>query len=279
MKKLLFLLASALLLASCAVQSPFQGGEQYFQALGEEGDIVITARVEKVMGTEFSSLLKAVDGSILERAERISSALTVQEDGSWAMKGGAEGDYPRSLVTSALDWSLSYSSLGDYAYRAKSGKLEVALPRNGLLLFSQGDIFSHMADTWSERTLRIDDSTAKAMAEADAAVYSLRPRRIPELFLEIPDSVAARMEAVLLLLDTQEGSAYISGWIKMDSTASARTLLTLFRNELIKAVRERGERLDTKLLSTYFQADGDTLRLDFPLEVFTAGKEGSDAAL
>ena len=275
MKKIFLLLgAVALLLSSCAVQSPFGYSEEYFQALGREGDIVVTMDVERTKDSQFASFLSSVPDIVLSRSERISIAMTPEGEG-WTMVGAAEGNFPRSLVSTALDWSTSFRSIEEYAYRAKDGSLEAAIPRNGILLFAEDDILGHKDRTWDNRTLYIDGGTAREMAEAPLALYSLKPVRIPELFIEFPDSVTAKTEAFLLLID----AGHVSGWMKMDSESSASTLLKLFRNELVKAVRQRGEKLDTKLLSTYFQTDGDTVRLDFPMEVFTAVKEGSNAAL
>lgn len=275
MKKLLLLAVAALMLVSCTVQSPFTASEEYFQALGEEGTIVVTAEVERVKDGPFSSLLASVDDSILSRSQRLSLSLEWTGSG-WLMSGAAEGNFPRSLVNTALNWSRDFQK-DEEVYRAKDGSMEATVPRNGLLLFSQTDVLALKERTWANRVIRIDSSTARTMAAADAAVYSVKPVSIPPLFIELPQSVVDKTEAFLLLLDGADGSAYISGWMKMDSQQSAKTLLTLFRNELVKAVRSRGEKLDTKLLSTYFQAAGDTVLLDFPLEVFT--KDGGNAAL
>ena len=65
----------------------------------------------------------------------------------------------------------------------------------------------------------------------------------------------------MFLLDAHDGSFYISGWIDMDSPSAARALVTLLRNELIKGMRERGEKPDFKALSSLYSQDGDKVRL------------------
>ena len=57
----------------------------------------------------------------------------------------------------------------------------------------------------------------------------------------------------------------IEGTIDMDSEESARTLVTILRNELIKTIRSQGGRPDFQSLAGVFASDGDKVLIDYDI--------------
>ena len=126
------------------------------------------------------------------------------------------------------------------------------------------EIFSEVARRVKEPYDRWLIRTAAEMASHDAAVYMNHPASIPDIGIEIPDETARKIEKAVLLFDDDGESGYLTGWLDMDSASSARTLSTLLRNELLKGIRQRGEKPDFAVLSGYFRPDGDILYIDYP---------------
>ena len=101
------------------------------------------------------------------------------------------------------------------------------------------------------------------MEAAAAAVYSLSPESLPEdLPIEIPSTVVAKMDMLLLLIGEDDS---LTGLLDMDTEDSARTLVTLLRNELIKALRTAGEKPDFKELAGVFSYEGDKVYIDYSI--------------
>lgn len=256
MKKLLSIALIALILASCVHESPFRS-EYYFQAMGRSGEIVIT------VDTRESGILSGLlPEEIHGRADRISAAI----DGEGNVYGGAEGNFGYAGVNALLDWVPEFRKIDGepFYFQSRSAKLEAAVPRSGILLFSSSSYTEAYALTISDRALLIDDSTAREMAGHDMAIYMNHPSSIPDIGIEIPDETAAKIEKALLLFDDDGESGYLTGWVDMDSPSSARTLSTLLRNELLKGIRLRGEKPDFAVLSGYFRAEEDILYIDYP---------------
>ena len=255
-RKLLSIAMLAMVLASCVHESPFRS-EYYFQAMGRSGEIVITA------DTRNSGILSGlVPEEIYGRSDRISAAI----DGDGNIYGGAEGDFGYAGVNALLDWAPGFRKVDGkpFYFQSRSVSLEAAVPESGILLFSSSSYPEAYALTISDRERLIDDATAREMASHDLAVYMDHPSSIPDIGIAVPDETAAKIEKALLLFDDDGDSGYLTGWLDMDSASSARTLSTIFRNELLKGIRQRGEKPDFAVLSGYFRAEGDILYIDYP---------------
>ena len=263
MKKLLIAVLVLVLSASCVLRSPL---ERSYAALGRPGSIVITLDMEKAGKTSLSGLIPAdgIPGALAARAERLSLEMVPDGDG-FATSGVAEGDYSYAYINSTLLYNApgfdKVEENGVRYYASENLEAGVALP--GVLLFSD-DYQRLYEDVCSSRIALIPEEIAMQMDEAAVAVYSLSPEALPEgMPLAIPDTVIARMDMILLLVDEDDS---LHGFLDMDSEDSARTLVTLLRNELIKALRNAGERPDFKALASVFSYEGDKVYIDYSIE-------------
>lgn len=254
--RLLIPLLIAIVLSSCVHDSPFRT-EQYFQAMGREGEFVLTVNTRS-----WNILDGVLPAAVLERTDRLSVAL--ESDGG--IYGGAEGNFGYTGVNAVLDWSPDFRLVdGDLRYfQSRSVSLEAAVPRSGILLFSSSSYPQAYAATISDRAKYIDDALALEMAGHDGAVYAAKPSSIPDAGIAIPDETARKIDRLMLLFDEEDSRIHITGWIDMDSESSARTLSTLLRNELLKSIRQKGEKPDFSVLSGYFTCKGDTVYIDYP---------------
>ncbi len=266
MRKLLPLLL--IVLTSCVLESPFSGREKYFQAMGREGSIVVTVDEEK---TDIPFVTDPILRSLTDRAERISLELVPAVEGQYPLElsgysisGGAEGDYSYAYINSTLLHNApGFEKRGKYYH---SDQIEAGVAAPGLLLFSPS-YEEFLRETYSERSIRIPDEIASQMEAAEMAIYSLSPKTLPPLGIEIPLSVVEKIDVLLLLVNGDE----LTGYLDMDTEDSARTLVTLFRNELIKAARAKGERPDIKAMAGYFVQEGDKVMIDYALSGLFGG--------
>lgn len=255
MRKLLLSILIAVLLSSCVYRSPFEDGE-LFSSMGGEGDLVVTVDLEKAREEGLSSLIP--QSVITDRSDRLSVSIS-----PGAVYGAAEGNFGYASVNAFFDWVPDWRrSEGDLRYyQSRSTGLEAAVPESGVLLFSTESYQNAYSALIERRVPVIADDIVPLMASSLASLYTRNAESVIDLGFGITEDVADNIEEIVFLLDAHDGSFYISGWIDMDSPSAARALVTLLRNELIKGMRERGEKPDFKALSSLYSQDGDKVRL------------------
>lgn len=255
MRKLLPLLSLAvILLFSCTYRSPYAESE-IFSAMGGNGELVVTVNLDKARNAGFSSLLP--DSEIIDRSDRIS--ISIADD----IYGVAEGNFGYTLVNAFFNWSSDWKRVGEdpVYYRGRTMDFEAAVAKSGILLFSSSSYEEAYSSLIDNRRTAIDAETATLMASSIIAAYTTDAEKIVPFDMGITADVADNIERLVFLFDGMDGKLYLSAWIDMDTSSSARALATFFRNELLKSVRERGERPDYALLSSMCVQDGNTVRL------------------
>lgn len=254
--------SALMVLASCAHRSPFQD-EYYFQAMGEDGEIVITADANALRSSSMGILpAEGAAGTLASKAERISVALDpMTEDvyplpvDQYVMYGAFEGDYGKFPINTALSWSKEFKKEkedGVRYYRSEELGLEAAVPQNGILLFSSDSYADAYRKTISSRREMIDFDTARLMAEAGAAVYLSSPKTLMDIGFELPQTVLNQIVRCLFLVDESDSVSYISGRFEMKDKSAARSMVTLLKNQLIQKIKRQGGKLDTKALASLF---------------------------
>ncbi len=255
MRKILLAILIAVTLSSCVYRSPFEDGE-LFSLMGGDGDLVVTVDLKRAREDGLSSLIPP--SVITERSDRISVSIS-----PGSVYGAAEGNFGYASVNAFFDWVPDWrrSDGGLRYYQSRSTGLEAAVPESGVLLFSTASYPDAYFSLMERRVPVIDGGTGLLMAFSLAALYTRNAESVIDLGFGITESVADNIEEIVLFLDASDGSFYISGWIDMDSPSASRALVTLLRNELIKGMRERGEKPDFKVLSSLYSQDGDKVRL------------------
>ena len=279
MKKIAFVLLVIVLMlvgTSCVHHYPYEP-EYWFQALGDNGEYVLTADVSRLQNGEGKEI---VDPSILSnpvssKASRISLSLVAEEApdevyplpvSSFVVSGAIEGQYSPFIINNSLKFSGSTKVKENGLTRYKSGAMSVYAPMKNLILFTEGDYEYLYNKTIDEREKLIDDETASAMASSLFSVYVFSPETLVDIGFEIPQTVLSEMTRTCILFDEKEGVLVMSGRIETTGDGTARALSTLFKNQIVQEKRRNGEKLDTKALSGMFTTKESVVIIDdYPL--------------
>ena len=262
MKKIAFVLLVIIVMlvgTSCVHHYPYEP-EYWFQALGEDGEYVLTADVTRLQNGEGKEI---VDPSILSnpvasKASRISLSLIAEDPdedtyplplSSFVVSGAIEGKYSPFIINNSLKFSGSVKVKENGITRYKSGAMSIYAPMKNLILFSEGDYDYLYERTIENRWKYIDDETASAMASSLFSVYVFSPETLVDIGFEIPQTVLSEMTRTCILFDEKDGVLVMSGRIETTGDGTARALSTLFKNQIVQEKRRNGEKLDTKALS------------------------------
>ena len=261
---------------SCVHHYPYEP-DYWFQAIGDDGEYVLTADVERLRNGEGEEL---IDPSILSnpvaaKASRISLSLIAKEGtedlyplplSSFITSGAIEGKYSPLIINNSLKFSGSMKVKENGVVRYTNGSMSVYAPMKNLILFTDGDYSSFYQRTIEERDKLIDDETAKAMASSLFSVYVFSPDTLVDIGFEIPQVVLSEMTRTCILFNEIDGVMVMSGRIETTGDGTARALTTLFKNQIIQETRRNGEKLDTKALAGMFATnDNIVLIADYPL--------------
>ena len=276
MKRYVFpILVLVLLLASCVHQTPFKS-EYYFQAMGESSELVVTADVKKLEGTSLDVLPKdGIGKTLIDRADRINVALDPKtldkyplEVSDYDIYGAFEGNYGSVTVNTALSWSKEFSKEKEDGIKYyTNGTLSAAVPKSGLLLFSNSDYVEAYKKTFSERVKLIEDEIAAKMAASTASLFVRTPQTLLDLGFELPETALKQIYTSYFMLDEVDGKVLMSGSMIMFDKSGARTMNTILRNQVVQNIKRSGQKLDVKAISGYFSYEDDVVTINaFPLE-------------
>lgn len=258
-RKVLLAFAAALMITGCVHHSPFLS-EYYFQAMGDDGELVMTLDAEALKNSSVS----IPSNEILDRSERISVAMTPSQESSiyplplssWTLYGAAEGNFGTLLVPAVISHLDGFERGEGKTRYYTNGSISVGVPETGLLLFSTGDYLEAKDKTLDNRSILIPHSLAEEMASPLMSIYVSEPRTMIDLGFEIPYAVITGMEFALITITEEEGSFFLSATVSFCEERDAQTFMTLIRNMVVQQIRREGGKLDFKLLSEMIAKDG-----------------------
>lgn len=273
MKRILPVAIFAILLTGCVHQSPFQQ-EYYFQAMGADSEIVVTADLEQVKAVN-PEIIGSTDGllrELVDRAERFSIALYKDEYSAedtypavvsdMDFYGAVEGNYGSFLINTGLSWSKEFhkeKSNGIKYYTDEANSIEIASPKSGIVLFSTKDYEEAYRKTISDRVVYIAPDTAKLLGDSVMGLYVKSPLTMINLGFELPYSVIMQMSDAILYVVYKDGNYYLNADIKMNDESVARTLYRLLNTQIMAEIRRRGERVDLAKLAEQNRLEGNTV--------------------
>lgn len=261
---------------SCVHHYPYEP-DYWFQAIGDDGEYVLTADVERLRNGEGEELIdpSLLSNPVAAKASRISLSLIAKEGtedvyplplSSFITSGAIEGKYSPLIINNSLKFSGSMKVKDNGVVRYTNGSMSVYAPMKNLILFTDGDYSSFYQRTIEERDKLIDDETARAMASSLFSVYVFSPDTLVDIGFEIPQTVLSEMTRTCILFDEKDGVLVMSGRIETTGDGTARALSTLFKNQIVQEKRRNGEKLDTKALSGMFTTKERIVIIDgYPL--------------
>ena len=273
MKKriLLYCVIVLLILTSCTHTHEFKDG-YYFQAMGEDSEIIVTVDTQKAREVR-PTLLGVNDSllsSILDKSSRISVSLykdEYKEDdpypadiASMNISGAIEGDYSKFIINTGLGFSKDFSKVkedGVKYYTNSENTIELGSPTSGVILFSN-DSYKELYDTTiKNRVIKISDEKAALIGESVMGLYVRSPQTMIALGFEIPLSVIVQMSDAVIYVVEKDSVFYLYADITMKSSSLAKTLNTLLRNQVVAEIKRQGEKPDFKVLGQQYYTQDD----------------------
>ena len=261
-----------LLLASCVTKNPI-GDQEYFQGLGLDGEFVITVNADLLDVSEYVESEDAAVTYITERMSRLSLALVdrrsdvppvTSEFTEFDYYGAIEGDFSKKLVSGALNLSSLFTRSKDGKTKLKfyvdnESGLEVAIPADGIILFSNTDVVENYNQTYTEgRTTYISDEDALKLSASQIGIYVANPRTMIDLGFEITEQSLENMDSILLVMDDDR----ITVDFRIKSEELASSFSVLIKASYVGNLRREGVKVNVSELKEMFTQELATVSVN-----------------
>ncbi|MBR5668650.1 MAG: hypothetical protein IKX15_03445 [Spirochaetales bacterium] len=261
-----------LLLASCVTKNPI-GDQEYFQGLGLDGEFVITVNADLLDVSEYVESEDAAVSYITERMSRLSLALVdrrsdvppvTSEFTEFDYYGAIEGDFSKKLVSGALNLSSLFTRSKDGKTKLKfyvdnESGLEVAIPADGIILFSNTDVVENYNQTYTEgRTTYISDEDALKLSASQIGIYVANPRTMIDLGFEITEQSLENMDSILLVMDDDR----ITVDFRIKSEELASSFSVLIKASYVGNLRREGVKVNVSELKEMFTQELATVSVN-----------------
>ena len=261
-----------LLLASCVTKIPI-GDQEYFQGLGLDGEFVITVNADLLDVSEYVESEDAAVSYITERMSRLSLALVdrrsdvppvTSEFTEFDYYGAIEGDFSKKLVSGALNLSSLFTRSKDGKTKLKfyvdnESGLEVAIPADGIILFSNTDVVENYNQTYTEgRTTYISDEDAQKLSASQIGIYVANPRTMIDLGFEITEQSLENMDSILLVMDDDR----ITVDFRIKSEELASSFSVLIKASYVGNLRREGVKVNVSELKEIFTQNLSTVSVN-----------------
>ena len=261
-----------LLLASCVTKNPI-GDQEYFQGLGLDGEFVITVNADLLDVSEYVESEDAAVTYITDRMSRLSLALVdrrsdvppvTSEFTEFDYYGAIEGDFSKKLVSGALNLSSLFTRSKDGKTKLKfyvdiESGLEVAIPADGIILFSNTDVVENYNQTYTEgRTTYISDEDAQKLSASKIGIYVANPRTMIDLGFEITEQSLENMDSILLVMDDDR----ITVDFRIKSEELASSFSVLIKASYVGNLRREGVKVNVSELKEMFTQELATVSVN-----------------
>ena len=271
-RSVLLAIVCVLLLVSCVTKNPI-GDQEYFQGLGLDGEFVITINADLLDVSEYVESEDAAVTYITERMSRLSLALVdrrsdvppvTSEFTEFDYYGAIEGDFSKKLVSGALNLSSLFTRSKDGKTKLKfyvdnESGLEVAIPADGIILFSNTDVVENYNQTYTEgRTTYISDEDARKLSASQIGIYVANPRTMIDLGFEITEQSLENMDSILLVIDDDR----ITVDFRIKSEELASSFSVLIKASYVGNLRREGVKVNVSELKEMFTQELATVSVN-----------------
>ncbi len=256
----LILIGILLLLSSCVTKSPI-GDQQYFQALGLDGEFVITVNASLLDVDQYIQSDDPAMNYLTDRMTRLSIALydsgasssaVVSDFSQYDYYGAIEGNFSKALVNNALKLSSMFTAKSESGLKFfvdEETGLEAAIPAKGIILFSSTDVVENRDRTYTEnREVHISDEDATRLAASQIGLYISNPKSMIYLGFDITPEALANIETILLVMDDDE----VSIEFRLRTEELANSFSIIIKAGYVGNLRREGIKVDVAALKQVF---------------------------
>ncbi len=253
------------LVPSCAHKSPLKD-KMFIQSYGMDGQFVITVDATKLNLGEYVDTSSSDVDYVAQRMSRLSIVL-FDKTGEYLdypadlsvydFDGAIEGDYSKTLLSAALKMSnLFTAEKGESSLKLfvdETSGLQVAIPSNGIILFSSDSVEESYQSTFKSSEKLISDEQAQKLASCEIGIYVSNPKTLIDLGLDVPRSSLENIEYILLMLN---GDTFSIDF-KLKNEELAKSFSIIIKGSYVGQLRRAGETIDFEQLKEQFVQEFD----------------------
>ncbi len=253
------------LVPSCAHKSPLKD-KMFIQSYGMDGQFVITVDATKLNLGEYVDTSSSDVDYVAQRMSRLSIVL-FDKTGEYLdypadlsvynFDGAIEGDYSKTLLSAALKMSNLFTAekgeSGLKLFVDETSGLQVAIPSNGIILFSSDSVEESYQSTFKSSEKLISDDQAQKLASCEIGIYVSNPKTLIDLGLEVPRSSLENIEYILLMLN---GDTFSIDF-KLKNEELAKSFSVIIKGSYVGQLRRAGETIDFEQLKEQFVQEFD----------------------
>ncbi len=253
------------LVPSCAHKSPLKD-KMFIQSYGMDGQFVITVDATKLNLGEYVDTSSSDVDYVAQRMSRLSIVL-FDKTGEYLdypadlsvydFDGAIEGDYSKTLLSAALKMSNLFTpekgESGLKLFVDETSGLQVAIPSNGIILFSSDSVEESYQSTFKSSEKLISDDQAQKLASCEIGIYVSNPKTLIDLGLDVPRSSLENIEYILLMLN---GDTFSIDF-KLKNEELAKSFSVIIKGSYVGQLRRAGETIDFEQLKEQFVQEFD----------------------
>ncbi len=253
------------LVPSCAHKSPLKD-KMFIQSYGMDGQFVITVDATKLNLGEYVDTSSSDVDYVAQRMSRLSIVL-FDKTGEYLdypadlsvydFDGAIEGDYSKTLLSAALKMSNLFTAekgeSGLKLFVDETSGLQVAIPSNGIILFSSDSVEESYQSTFKSSEKLISDDQAQKLASCEIGIYVSNPKTLIDLGLDVPRSSLENIEYILLMLN---GDTFSIDF-KLKNEELAKSFSVIIKGSYVGQLRRAGETIDFEQLKEQFVQEFD----------------------
>ncbi len=253
------------LVPSCAHKSPLKD-KMFIQSYGMDGQFVITVDATKLNLGEYVDTSSSDVDYVAQRMSRLSIVL-FDKTGEYLdypadlsvydFDGAIEGDYSKTLLSAALKMSNLFTpekgESGLKLFVDETSGLQVAIPSNGIILFSSDSVEESYQSTFKSSEKLISDEQAQKLASCEIGIYVSNPKTLIDLGLDVPRSSLENIEYILLMLN---GDTFSIDF-KLKNEELAKSFSVIIKGSYVGQLRRAGETIDFEQLKEQFVQEFD----------------------
>lgn len=233
-----------MLVVSCTTKMILQEG-YFFQSLVKEGSLTVTCKDPSIL----KNFVSASD-SLINRVSRVNALITGSD-----FDAIIEAKVNKSLFKTGMLFSSDFNKVKGEDYYL-SDNLKIGLKQKNLLLATNADYNKLSSSLDSISISMIDEPTATLMAEADLAVYSIKPKLFINLDFIASTFTTNGMDKLLILLSKDS----LDLMIDFETEALANAFMKILKLGYVAKLKRQGVAFTIEQLNKVFIQENSKIK-------------------